>query len=65
MGPTDALVDLSPLRSSRAFRRLWTGCSFSEFGGQMTLIAVIYQVWQMTGSPVWTGGSVWHGASTT
>jgi MFS family permease len=55
MGMTDAFVDFGPLRSSPAFRRLWIGRSCSEFGGQMTLIAVMYQVWQMTGSTVLTG----------
>jgi MFS family permease len=55
MGISNAFVDLGPLRSSPAFRRLWIGRSFSEFGGQMTLIAVMYQVWQMTSSTVWTG----------
>ena len=55
MGMSNAFVDLGPLRSSPAFRRLWIGRSFSEFGDQMTLIAVMYQVWQMTGSTVWTG----------
>jgi MFS family permease len=55
MGLSNAFVDLGPLRTSPAFRRLWIGRSFSEFGGQMTLIAVVYQVWQTTGSTVWTG----------
>jgi MFS family permease len=55
MGIRNAFVDLGPLRSSPAFRRLWIGRTFAEFGGQMTLIAVMYQVWQMTGSTVWTG----------
>jgi MFS family permease len=55
MGLSNAFVDLGPLRTSPAFRRLWIGRSFSEFGGQMTLIAVMYQVWQTTGSTVWTG----------
>src|SRR5262245_10190902 len=55
MGMTNAFIDLGPLRSSPVVRRLWIGRSFSEFGDQMTLIAVMYQVWQMTGSTVWTG----------
>jgi MFS family permease len=55
MGLSNAFVDLGPLRTSPAFRRLWIGRSFCEFGGQMTLIAVMYQVWQTTGSTVWTG----------
>ena len=55
MGLSNTLVDLGPLRTSPAFRRLWIGRSFSEFGGQMALLAVMYQVWQTTGSTVWTG----------
>ncbi len=55
MAVRSALADLSPLRSSPAFRRLWTGRTLSGFGGQMTLVAVMYQVWAMTGSTVWSG----------
>lgn len=50
-----AFVDTAPLRSSPAFRRLWIGRVLSGFGGQMTLVAVMYQVWQMTHSTVWAG----------
>ncbi|GLW07774.1 MFS transporter [Microtetraspora sp. NBRC 13810] len=50
-----ALVDVTPLRSSPAFRRLWIGGVFSGFGSQMALVAVMFQVWEMTGSTVWTG----------
>jgi predicted MFS family arabinose efflux permease len=49
------LVDTAPLRASPVFRRLWTGRAVSGFGGQMTLVAVMYQVWQTTGSTVWSG----------
>ena len=55
MAVRDSLIDVAPLRSSPLFRRLWIGLTFSGFGGQMTLIAVMFQVWQMTGSTVWTG----------
>jgi MFS family permease len=55
MAVRDSLIDVTPLRSSPVFRRLWIGGTFSGFGGQMTLIAVMFQVWQMTGSTVWTG----------
>ncbi|MEO6082924.1 MAG: MFS transporter [Umezawaea sp.] len=48
------LVDVAPLRSVM-FRRLFVGRVFSGFGSQMTLVAVMFQVWQMTGSTVWTG----------
>jgi predicted MFS family arabinose efflux permease len=50
-----ALIDLAPLRSSPRFRRLWIGQACSGFGSQMTLVAVMFQVWHMTGSTVWTG----------
>jgi MFS family permease len=49
------MIDTRPLRSSRAFRRLWLGTSASAFGGQMTTVAVLFQIWEMTGSPLWVG----------
>jgi MFS family permease len=49
------LIDLAPLRSSPRFRRLWIGRACSGLGSQMTLVAVMFQVWHMTGSTVWTG----------
>jgi len=49
------LIDVTPLRSSPPFRRLWTGQTLSGFGSQMTLVAVMFQVWQMTKSTTWTG----------
>jgi MFS family permease len=52
-----ALIDVTPLRESRGFRRLWTGQLFSGLGGQMAQVAVLYQVWESTGSPVWTGAA--------
>ncbi|MET8850881.1 MFS transporter [Amycolatopsis sp. NPDC004625] len=52
---TRALVDLAPLRTSPPFRRLWLGRVFSGFGAQMTLVAVMFQVWEQTRSTVWTG----------
>ncbi|GLW31126.1 MFS transporter [Actinoplanes regularis] len=55
MGVTGALIDLRPLRSSPAFRRLWAGQLLSGLGSQMTMVAVMYQVWQQTHSTVWTG----------
>jgi MFS family permease len=55
MGLRHALVDTGPLRSSPAFRRLWLGRTLSAFGSQMTLVAVMVQVWQTTRSTAWTG----------
>jgi len=55
MGIGDTLIDIRPLRTSPAFRRLWIGSSASAFGGQITTVAVLFQVWRLTGSPVWVG----------
>ena len=48
------LLDVTPLRLP-VFRRLFVGRVFSGFGSQMTLVAVMFQVWDMTGSTIWTG----------
>ncbi|MER6004163.1 MFS transporter [Nonomuraea angiospora] len=55
MGLRSTLLDVTPLRSSPRFRRLWIGQALSGFGGQMTIVAVMFQVWEMTGSTAWTG----------
>jgi MFS family permease len=49
------LLDVTPLRSSPTFRRLWIGQALSGVGSQMTLVGVMFQVWQATKSTVWTG----------
>lgn len=49
------LLDISPLRTSPAFRKLWIGTVAIRFSGQMAVVAVLYQVWELTKSPLWTG----------
>jgi MFS family permease len=49
------LVDPAPLRVSAPWRRLWIGTTVSGIGSQMTTVAVLYQVWQLTGSAAWVG----------
>lgn len=44
------LVDLSPLRESPAFARLWIGGAITGIGGQMTIVAVGLQVYELTAS---------------
>ena len=44
------LADLTPLRDSAAFRRLWTGTTLSSVGGAMTAFAVVLQVYDLTHS---------------
>ncbi|MCH5671581.1 MFS transporter [Streptomyces gilvus] len=48
-------LDVRPLRTSPAFRRLLLGRTVSSLGGFMTVVTVMYQVWDMTHSSVWTG----------
>lgn len=48
-------LDTRPLRGSGAFRDLWIGTSVSQLGGHMANVAVLAQVWDLTGSPVGTG----------
>ncbi|MFJ2826986.1 MFS transporter [Streptomyces sp. NPDC087263] len=52
---TRTLLDVRPLRASPAFRRLLIGRTVSMLGAMMTMVAVMYQVWLMTHSTVWTG----------
>jgi predicted MFS family arabinose efflux permease len=55
VGIAGALIDLQPLRTSPQFRRLWCGQVCSGLGSQLALVAVMFQVWQLTHSPAWTG----------
>ncbi|MBQ0984550.1 MFS transporter [Streptomyces sp. F63] len=48
-------LDTRPLRGNQPFRDLWIGTSASQLGGQMANVAVLAQVWELTGSPVGTG----------
>ncbi|MFD8822648.1 MFS transporter [Streptomyces sp. NPDC059605] len=48
-------LDTRPLRGSRPFRDLWIGTSASRLGGQIATVAVLAQVWDLTGSPLGTG----------
>jgi MFS family permease len=50
------LADITPLRESAAYRRLWIGWTLSSIGGAMTSFAVALQVFLITGSSVAVGG---------
>jgi hypothetical protein len=49
------LVDITPLRTSPDFRRLWLGALLSAIGGQMTVFAVALQTYLLTGSSLAVG----------
>ncbi|HEX6400889.1 MAG TPA: MFS transporter, partial [Actinomycetota bacterium] len=48
-------IDLTPLRVSADFRRMFTGQAISEFGSQITFVAVPFQVYDLTGSTAMVG----------
>lgn len=49
------LADVTPLRESAAFRRLWAGTTLSSVGSALTSFAVILQVYELTRSPFAVG----------
>lgn len=49
------LVDLTPLKASPAFARLWIGNAIGGIGAQMTIVAVGLQVYEITGSTLAVG----------
>ncbi|MEA2517956.1 MAG: hypothetical protein QOF49_36, partial [Chloroflexota bacterium] len=44
------LLDISPLRQDRDFRRLWSGQVVNQVGNQITRLALPYQIYAQTGS---------------
>lgn len=50
-----ALVDISPLRESPAYRALWLGQLVSLLGSNMRLVAVAWHIYAITGSTVMVG----------
>jgi MFS family permease len=46
----DHLIDLRPFRRSPAFARMWTGSTLAGLGGQLTIVAVMLHMYDLTGS---------------
>ena len=44
------LIDLSPLKISPAFTRMWIGSTLAGIGGQLTVVTVMLHVFELTGS---------------
>ncbi|RAX47157.1 MFS transporter [Arthrobacter sp. AQ5-06] len=49
------LADITPLRESPAFRRLWLGSAVSAVGSQLTLVAVSLEVYRLTHDSFYVG----------
>lgn len=50
------LLDISPLAAHPDYRTLWIGQSIAQFGRQATALALPYQIYALTGSPLAIGG---------
>ena len=73
LGVARFVLDISPLRRHRDFRRLWAGQVVSGMGSQLTIVAVSYQAFRLTHSTLVVGlvgvvqlvpliaGSLWGG----
>lgn len=48
-------ADLTPLRVSQAYRRLWLGNALAAVGAQLTLVAVSLEVYALTQSSLYVG----------
>ncbi len=53
--PGRILVDFTPLRESRDFRWLFSGTLISTLGAQLTVVAIPYQVYELTHSSLQVG----------
>jgi ENTS family enterobactin (siderophore) exporter len=49
------LADITPLRESPDFRRLWIGSAVSNVGSQLTLVAVGLEVYRLTQDSLYVG----------
>lgn len=49
------LADVTPLRRSPSFRRLWLGLTVSSVGNQLTVVGVAYQTYRLTHSTAMVG----------
>ena len=54
-GGRQLVVDITPLRVSPEFRRLFLGYLLAFLGRQVTVVAVPYQVFLLTGSSLAVG----------
>ena len=52
------MVDLAPLRASRDFRLLFSGQLVSMLGSQITIVAVAYQVYHLSGRSTFQVGAI-------
>ena len=44
----DHFIDLSPFRASPAFTRMWLGSTLAGLGGQLTIVAIMLHMYDLT-----------------
>jgi MFS family permease len=49
------LIDLEPVKRDRDFRMIWLGQIVSGFGRQVTVVALPFELWQLTHNPLSIG----------
>ena len=49
------LADITPIKESPSFRRLWLGASVAAIGTQLTLVAVSLEVYRLTQESFYVG----------
>ena len=49
------LIDLEPVKRDRDFRMLWIGQMVSGFGRNITMVALPFELWQLTHNPLSIG----------
>ena len=47
----DHFLDLRPFAASPAFTRMWIGSTLAGLGGQLTIVAVMLQMYELTNRP--------------
>lgn len=51
----DRIINTAPLRQNRAFRLFWMGTTAQSFARQVSVVAVMLQIWEITQDALWLG----------
>lgn len=51
----DRIVNTEPLRQNRPFRLFWMGTTAQSFARQVSVVAVMLQIWDITQDALWLG----------
>lgn len=54
-GRLDRILNTAPLRENRPFRLFWMGTTAQSFARQLSVVAVMLQIWDITRDALWLG----------